>query len=51
MASFRKTKSKGAYSGGSDGFGLAFLMAMASLVAVVRWAITRELLERKQEPH
>ena len=28
------------YSGGSEGFGLAFSMAIASLVVVVRWAIT-----------
>ena len=36
MASFRNTKAKGAYSWGSDGFGSAFLVAMASSVAVVR---------------
>ena len=51
MASFRNTDAKGAYSGGSDGFGLAFLVAMVSLVAVVRREITGELLERKREPH
>ena len=51
MASFRNTKMKGAYSGDSDGFGLAFSVVMASLVAVVRWTITGELLGRKQEPH
>ena len=51
MASFRNTKAKGVYLGGSDGFGLAFSVVMASSVAVVRQAITGELLGRKQEPH
>ena len=37
------------YSRGSEGFGLAFFVAIASLVAVVGWAITGELLGRKQE--
>ena len=36
MASFKNTEAKGAYSRGSDGFGLAFSVAMASSVAVVR---------------
>ena len=36
MAFFRNTDTKGAYSGGSDGFGLAFLVAMVSSVAMVR---------------
>ena len=39
------------YSGSSDGFGLAFSVAMASSVVVVRWVIAGELLGRKQEPH
>ena len=39
------------YSGGSNGFSLAFLVVMASSVVVVRRAITGELLGRKQEPH
>ena len=47
MTSFRNIKAKGMYLGGSDSFGLAFLVAMASLVVVVRQAITGELLERK----
>ena len=51
MASFRNTKAKGAYSGDSDSFGLAFSVAMASSVAVVRQAVTGELLGRKREPH
>ena len=51
MASFRNTEAKGAYSGGSDSFSLAFLVAMASSVAVVRQVITGELLGRKREPH
>ena len=36
MAFFRNTEAKGAYSGGSDSFDLAFSVAMASLVAMVR---------------
>ena len=36
MAFFRNTIAKGAYSGGSDGFGLAFSVVMVSSVAVVR---------------
>ena len=51
MASFRNTEAKGAYSGDSDSFGLAFSVAMASSVVVVRQAMTRESLGRKQEPH
>ena len=51
MVSFRNTEAKGAYSGDSDGFGLAFSVAMASSVAVVRQAVTGELLGRKREPH
>ena len=47
MASFRNTEVYGAYSGGREGFSLAFFMAIASSVVVVRWAITGELLERK----
>ena len=39
------------YLGGNKGFGLAFSMAMASSVTVVRWTITGELLGRKWEPH
>ena len=39
------------YSGGREGFGLDFSIVMASLVAVVRQAITRELLGRKWELH
>ena len=35
----------------SKGFGLAFSVAIASLVVVVRQAITRELLGRKWELH
>ena len=35
----------------SKGFSLAFFVAITSLVVVVRWAITGELLGRKQEPH
>ena len=51
VASFRNTKAKGVYSGGRVGLGLAASVAMASSVAVVRRAITGELLGRKQEPH
>ena len=51
MASFRNTEAKGAYSGDSDSFGLAFSVAMASSVVVVRQAMTRESLGRKREPH
>ena len=51
VASFRKTEAKGAYSGGKVGLGLATSLAMASSVAVVRRAITGELLGRKREPH
>ena len=47
IASFRNTEAKGAYLGGSVGLGLAASVAMASSVAVVRRAITRELLGRK----
>ena len=51
VAPFRKTKAKGAYSGGRVGLGLAASVAMASSVAMVRRAITGELLGRKREPH
>ena len=39
------------YSGGSNGFDLAFLVAMASSVVVMRQVITGKLLGKKQEPH
>ena len=39
------------YSRGREGFGLAFSVAIASLIVVVRQAITGKLLGRKQEPH
>ena len=39
------------YSGGRKGFGLAFFVAIASSVVVVRWDITGELLGRKWKPH
>ena len=39
------------YPRGSKGFSLAFSVAIASSVVVVRWTITGELLERKWEPH
>ena len=36
MASFRNTEAKGAYLEDNDGFGLAFSVAIVSLVEVVR---------------
>ena len=51
VASFRNTKAKGVYLGGRVGLGLAASVVMASSVAMVRRAITGELLGRKREPH
>ena len=39
------------YLEGRKGFSLAFSTAAASLMGVVRQAITRKSLERKQKPH
>ena len=51
VASCRNTEAKGVYLEGRVGLGLAASVAMASSVAVVRRAITGELLGRKREPH
>ena len=39
------------YSEGSKSFSLAFSVAIANSVMVVRWTITGELLGRNREPH
>ena len=50
MASWEKTEVNSAYSAGRETLGLAASAAMASSVAVVRWAMTGDLAGIKRDP-